>query len=94
MKIEELEQLLNKHGDISLSALIIELKGKNTHKCPKCQGKGYNTERYNAYPPNLPDSMWVEDIKTRQKECDVCSGIGYTSKELKAITETKIIGYK
>lgn len=94
MKIEELEQLLNKYGDITLSELITKTKGKNTYKCPKCQGKGDITEIYNAYPSNLPDSGWVDDFRERKKECDVCNGVGYTSKELKVITETKIIGYK
>lgn len=64
------------------------------YECPKCGGKGYIMEKYNAYPMGLPDSGWVDDIQFRKIDCDICHGNGYTKKLLKPKTEISIIGYE
>ena len=69
-------------------------KNKVGYKCPKCGGCGYIVTEYNAYPSGLPDSGWVYKPGYDYKMCDLCKGDGYTLKEYKAKTETKIIGYE
>ena len=69
-------------------------KRKIGYKCPKCGGKGYIVTEYNAYPSGLPDSGWVYKPGYDYKMCDLCKGDGYTLKQYKVKTETKIIGYE
>lgn len=64
------------------------------YKCPKCGGKGYIVTEYNKYPSGLPDSGWVYEPGYDYKMCDLCKCDGYTLKQYKAKTETKIIGYE
>lgn len=62
------------------------------HICPKCNGTGSVSIEYNAYPSGLPDSGWVEDIKTKIISCDLCAGGGYTEQKFEPVT--KVVGYK
>ena len=55
----------------------------NIYECPKCSGRGYIKIRYNGYPNGLPDSGWVYEEAYRDDKCDLCKGIGYTSKPMK-----------
>ena len=62
-------------------------------KCPKCFGKGFITHKFeediNAWGYGTPPPTPPIDEK-----CDVCDGEGYTSKKLKPIIKTEIIGYE
>lgn len=82
-EIYNLERLASRYGDRKISDIITELKGKNIHKCPKCKGRGYVTEKYNGYPSGLPDSGWVYEAAYRDIKCDLCNGVGWTEHEYK-----------
>ena len=94
MKIRELEEIMSAYGDISIGEIIKKKKGNNKYKCPKCEGNGFTTKLVDMYPSGLPDSGWATDMKPVYSDCDLCNGIGYTSRQLKPKTETKIIGYE
>ena len=89
-----LNELKSRYGDINLSEVISNIMIDNNlnYLCPKCEGKGYVIQEYDAYPTNLPDYGWVEDIKQREVVCDVCNGDGYTEKEKKPVYKLK--GYE
>lgn len=84
-KVCNIMELIKIYGeDTTLSEILEVRKGGNPiYKCPKCEGKGYTSYKYNAYPSGLPDSGWVEDWKYKKIECDLCKGEGYTEKEYK-----------
>ena len=90
MKAIDIEQLIKEYGkDVTLEEILKKKKGDYIYKCPKCGGKGYTLERYNAYPPGLPDSGWVDDWQYEEVTCDLCNGRGYTKEEYKR--KTKIV---
>lgn len=91
--IKKLENAILDYGDIHLSQYIRKIKGEYIHKCPKCHGFGYVIEEYDAYPPNLPDSGWAQDIQHRKVMCDLCHGRGYTEKKYKENRKVIIDGY-
>lgn len=79
MKICEIEQLISEYGELTtLGYILKKVQGNRVHKCPKCNGKGNISVKYNAYPSNLPDSGWVEDWQYKDVTCDLCDGEGYT----------------
>ncbi|AEX26663.1 hypothetical protein KP27_198 [Klebsiella phage KP27] len=79
MTLKDFENMCRAYGSsTTLSELAESAKKERPHVCPKCNGKGYETIRYNAYPSGLPDSGWVEDMKDFNKECDLCNGHGRT----------------
>ena len=89
-----LEEMRSRYGgETSIETILSKLKGNKIHRCPKCHGKGYIEEAYNAYPTNLPDSGWVEDIKYRKIKCDLCGGEGWTEHEYKPITKKVVEGW-
>jgi DnaJ-class molecular chaperone len=92
MKIHELKRIIDIYGDVKISEAIKSYGRPYT--CPKCNGDGVKKVTYNAYPSGLPDSGWVEDIRTRDIGCDLCEGHGYTEKELKPIIKKEIVGYE
>lgn len=95
MKIYEVEELINKYGEgTTLREVLDKMKGNDKHKCPKCKGKGYLVETYNAYPTCLPDSGFVYKEGLREITCDLCEGKGYTNKEYKPKIKTEIIGWE
>jgi hypothetical protein len=53
-----------------------------THECPMCEGTGRVSYQYNAYPSGLPDSGFVDDMRTAYKDCDLCEGRGYLKNKL------------
>ena len=74
------------------------LNGK-VHRCPKCDGKGtvgeaiygkvrdYDQEGYMGWG----SVCWKKEIvRYDSVRCDVCGGMGYTSREIKPLLETKI----
>lgn len=84
MKVHEIINLCNKYGNnTKLEEVQRIIQGNRIYKCPKCNGKGSVSVRYNAYPSSLPDSGWVEDWKYKDISCDLCQGEGYTSHEYK-----------
>lgn len=84
MKVNTAINLMNRYGkDTTLGELVKKIQGNKIYKCPKCGGRGYISKRYNAYPPYLPDSGWVEDWKWKEIDCDLCKGEGYTEHEYK-----------
>lgn len=84
MKIKDIEFLIGVYGgEKTLNQILEKELSKTPYKCPKCNGSGTNSVRYNAYPSGLPDSGWVEDWKYKNVICDLCNGEGYTSKEYK-----------
>ena len=84
-----IQQLINKFGNVSLQELFEICKMDRKYICPKCKGNGFTIEKINKYPKNLPDSGFVEDIHDVEVTCKVCDGIGYTTKEM--IENKKII---
>lgn len=85
IKINELLELRDCYGgEVTLDQIIKhvqDIRGNRIYKCPKYGGTGYVSVKYNAYPPGLPDSGWVEDWQYKDVECDLCQGEGYTAKE-------------
>lgn len=76
--------------DSPKEALLDE--GKNV--CPKCQGKGLASLKYNSYPSNLPDSDYVEKWAYKDEVCDICNGRGFTDKKLVPTYKQVFDGYK
>lgn len=92
--ISKLKQLGRRYGEnTSLSNIINFLKPKG-HRCPKCGGKGYTVEEYNAYPSGLPDSGFVYEAGYRNIPCDLCGGKGYTDVEYVEKFKTVSDGYE
>lgn len=84
MKAREAIELMEKYGaETTLGEMVKIVQGNKIHKCPKCNGRGDVSIRYNAYPSGMPDSGWVEDWKYKNVECDLCHGEGYTEHEYK-----------
>lgn len=84
MKIKDIKNLISVYGGESTLNQILEKKlSQKPYKCPKCNGIGTNSIRYNAYPSGLPDSGWVERWEYKDVECDLCNGEGCTVKEYK-----------
>lgn len=84
LKVYEILKLIDTYSsNATLKEILSRVQGERVHKCPKCQGRGYLTERYNAYPSGLPDSDWGQDWRSRNIDCDLCEGEGYTEREYK-----------
>lgn len=82
-QVNLLREVKKQYGNnIDCQKLIDRLIGSR-HKCPQCDGLGYTTQRYNAYPSCLSDSEYGELWKYRNKTCDLCNGEGYTDCEYK-----------
>ena len=95
MKAIDIEQLIKEYGkDATLEEILKKMKGDYIYKCPKCGGKGYTLEGYNAYPPGLPDSGWVTDWQYKKVTCDLCGGRGYTKEEYQRKTKIVFDGYE
>ena len=96
----QIQNLISRYGEnTTLKEVLNDVKMRSPYtylpyKCPKCHGQGYLVTEYNGYPTGLPDSGFVYEPAYDYKTCDLCKGMGYTEKEYKPITETKIIGYK
>ena len=75
--------LMNRYGAMTTLIDIVDKHKPLGFKCPECKGKGTIQERYNAYPPGLPDSGWVDDWKSRDKTCPLCHGTGAVDKKMK-----------
>lgn len=84
MKIHEAISLMEDYGEnTTLGDLVKKVQGKMIHKCPKCNGTGTVSVKYNAYPSGLPDSGWVEEWRYREVKCGLCNGEGYTEHQYK-----------
>ncbi|AEZ50513.1 hypothetical protein F400_gp066 [Bacillus phage BCD7] len=94
MKIKEAKRLLATYGNITLEDLVAYVQGLRQYECPKCKGEGETYTTYNKYPTGLPDSGWVYQEGRDYKPCDICSGYGYTEREIKPVTQTTIVGYE
>lgn len=82
-KLPELKAMAAYYGEDRTIKSIIESSIKSLpFICPKCQGAGILTQKYNAYPSGFPDSGWVDDIRTKEFCCDICNGEGRTGKEM------------
>lgn len=81
MKAFDIARLIEAHGDIKLSELMLKILGDRKHICPQCNARGVTQQKYNAYPSCLPDSGWVDDLKCKDVSCDLCQGYGYTVKK-------------
>lgn len=80
--IHEVVELRDQYGgDMTLNRLVELIQGGKNHMCPKCGGRGMVSVKYNAYPNNLPDSMFVEKWAYKDIPCDLCNGEGYTEIE-------------
>lgn len=75
--------LINRYGAMTTLIDIVDKYKPIGFKCPQCKGSGVIQERYNAYPPGLPDSGWVDDWKYRDKKCPLCHGTGSVDKKMK-----------
>ena len=95
-----IKDLIKSYGaDTTLNEVLNKIIEKSEYrflpyKCPKCDGRGYITKEYNAYPSGLPDSGWVYEAAYDYSVCDLCRGKGWTQEEYKPKTETKIVGYE
>ena len=57
MKTCEAIELAKRYGrNTTLGDLARKIQGDKSYKCPKCNGSGKVSVRYNAYPTGLPDS--------------------------------------
>ena len=84
MKVHDAVKLVEEFGgDTTLNQVLKMVQNGRIHKCPKCNGTGIIKIKYNAYPPGLPDSGWVQKWEYKEKECDLCDGEGYTYNEYK-----------
>lgn len=82
MKIHEIKYLIYIYGgDTKLNDILKMIQGNKKYVCPKCNGSGSLKIKYNAYPPGLPDSGFVDDWRYKYVDCDLCNGEGYTDKE-------------
>lgn len=85
MKTCEVVDMINLFGEnATLKQVLLIVSGGRKYKCPKCDGKGKITVRYNSYPKGLPDSGFVYEEAFKDIECDICKGEGYTREEYKA----------
>lgn len=66
----------------TLGQLLSMVKSQYPHKCPKCEGKGFEVVRVNTYPSGLPDSGWVDQMEDFNVTCDICNGQGFTKERL------------
>jgi len=79
---------LDIYGDIPLSELQRMIQGDRAHKCPKCIGKG-------TVPICVrPAEMGYWDAEYVDRNCGVCGGHGYTSREVKPVIRTEVVGYR
>lgn len=69
--------------DTTLKQVLLTVSGGRKYKCPKCNGAGKITVKYNGYPSGLPDSGFVYEAAFKDIECDICKGEGYTREEYK-----------
>jgi hypothetical protein len=82
IKTCEIVNLIKIFGeDATLKQVLLTVSGGRKYKCPKCNGKGKITVKYNAYPKGLPDSGFVYEEAFKDIECDICKGDGYTREE-------------
>lgn len=89
------EELIGIFGDdMKLEEVKKHLLGNKVYRCPKCHGKGYTVEEYNAYPTNLPDSGWVYEAGYRNIPCDLCNSQGWLEKEMKPKYKQVLDGYE
>lgn len=80
--IRQVQGLVRKFGrQATLENVLAALMAERPHRCPRCDGRGYVTEEYDAYPRGLPDSGWATDMRTRNVVCHLCGGEGYTAEE-------------
>lgn len=70
-------------GDTTLDRLVELVQKNRIYKCPKCNGRGKVSIKYNSYPDNMPDSGWVVKWAYKDIPCDLCDGEGYTEKKYK-----------
>lgn len=69
--------------DTTLKQVLLTVSGGRKYKCPKCNGTGKITVKYNGYPSGLPDSGFVYEAAFKDIECDICKCEGYTREEYK-----------
>jgi hypothetical protein len=67
-----IKTFLEQYGNIKLSQLITNIKGKKIYKCPACNGKGSQVEK-----------SFSTDWKEIVNKCNVCDGFGYTETKKK-----------
>lgn len=79
--LESVRNYLITNGAKTIDDLINARRGMFQHKCPKCDGLGYEVITYNAYPSGLPDSGWVDDMQEFKAECNLCNGNGFTKEK-------------
>lgn len=84
LTIRDLEAISNyviMNGGAGFPEFVNARKELFKHKCPKCDGLGYEVITYNAYPSGLPDSGWVDDMQEFKAECNLCNGNGFTKEK-------------
>lgn len=80
IKVYEVVNLCSVYGrNTTLGELCRIIQEGRIYKCPKCDGAGKLTMKYNAYPSGLPDSGFVYEEGIKTIDCDLCNGEGYTS---------------
>ena len=83
-EISHIYDLIARFGsDITLQQIYDNFRAIYKYVCPKCNGRGLVTEKYNPYPSGLLDSGFVENWEYRDVDCDLCKGIGYTKVKYK-----------
>lgn len=84
MNTHEINQLIERFGDIKLSEWAEIQKQDRKFPCPKCKTTGLMIINV-PYPSGFPDSGWVPDSQ-EQRRCNLCDGIGFTKQEMQAVS--------
>ena len=80
--IKDLRQIINRFGGRVPLGQVLKQELDTWFLCPACKGNGEITETQVDYMA-LPGSYSYGKEFERRKECNVCSGVGKTPKELK-----------
>lgn len=92
--IQTIEDLIRIYdNDLTLGEIKKSLLKITPYRCPKCNGGGYVSEKYGAYPRHSPDRGYTQDGQYRKIVCNLCNGVGYTKTEKIQKTETRVVGY-
>lgn len=83
----DVKQLIERFGDVKLSAVAEYLKAGRPYPCPKCGTTG-------RIRVNINTNMDSRDYNPNGVEgtCDLCDGYGYTAEKYEPVTD--VVSYR